>query len=324
MRRRLAAASALVLVLTGTAACGSDSEDSPSGAETDSATTGEEASSIDGLTVKGEFGEQPTVEVDGLEVEGTETAVVIEGDGEELTEEGAAQTRLYIAKASDGSELATSYKETSPYKMVVSEQLDPIAEAVAGNPIGSRVAVVMPATELYGPEGNPEAGVGPDDHVIVVIDLIEAVEPPLTGPEGEEQEAPADAPKVVEEDGEVTGLDFSDAPEDPPAELEVITLIEGEGPEVKEGDTLTVDYYGAVWGSEEPFDESFSKEPASFQLAQGSLIDGWVQGLAGVPVGSRVMLVIPSELGYGEAGSGPDIPGGATLVFVVDVLGAGA
>ena len=324
MRRRLAAASALALVLTGTAACGSDSEDPSTSAETDSASSEETTDSIDGLTVDGEFGEQPTVKVDGLEVEGTETAVIIEGDGEELTEEGAAQTRLYIAKASDGSELATSYKETAPYKMVVAEQLDPIAEAVTGKTIGSRVAVVMPGTELYGPEGNPEAGVGPDDHVIVVIDLVESVEPPLSGPEGEEVDPPADAPKPIDEDGDITGIDFGDAPSKAPTELEVITLIEGEGPEVKEGDNVTVDYYGTVWGNGEPFDESFSREPASFQLAKGSLIDGWVQGLAGVPVGSRVMLVIPSELGYGEQGSGPDIPGGATLVFVVDVLGAGA
>ena len=52
-----------------------------------------------------------------------------------------------------------------------------------------------------------------------------------------------------------------------------------------------------------------------------ALIDGWVQGLQGVTVGSRVLLVIPSELGYGDGGNGT-IPGGATLVFVVDVLAA--
>ena len=132
------------------------------------------------------------------------------------------------------------------------------------------------------------------------------------------------APDVVENDGDVTGIDFSDAPSKAPKEFEVIPLIEGEGPKVKEGDSISVDYFGIVWGGKEPFDESYSREPASFGLTKGGLIDGWVQGLDGVTVGSRVMLVIPSELGYGEQGSPPDIPGGATLVFVVDVLGAGA
>ncbi len=52
------------------------------------------------------------------------------------------------------------------------------------------------------------------------------------------------------------------------------------------------------------------------------MIDGWVQGLVGKTVGSQVLLVVPPELGYGDAGSGDAIPGGATLVFVVDILAA--
>ena len=59
-----------------------------------------------------------------------------------------------------------------------------------------------------------------------------------------------------------------------------------------------------------------------FALAKGQLIDGWVEGLQGVKVGSRVMMVIPPEQGYGKKGSPPSIPANATLVFVIDVLGA--
>lgn len=50
------------------------------------------------------------------------------------------------------------------------------------------------------------------------------------------------------------------------------------------------------------------------------MIEGWSQGLAGQTVGSQVLLIVPSDLGYGDSGSGDTIPGGATLVFVVDIL----
>ncbi len=319
MRRRLATASVLALVLTGTAACGSDSS-SESGDD-----GGEATSTIDGLTVTGEFGEEPKVEVDGLDVEELETAVPIEGDGAEMTAESAALYRFVIANGGTGETVASNYQDNAPQKLDMAQEAEVVTGAVEGKTIGSRVVLAMPVTELLGEAGAPQVGLKPEDDLVMVIDLIEEAEAPLSAPEGEEIDPPAGTPEVIVEDDNVTELDFSDAPAKAPTEFEVITLIEGEGDEVKEGDPITVDYFGAVWGEgDKPFDESYSREPASFTLAEGSLIDGWVKGLAGVTVGSRVMLIIPSDLGYGDQGSGEDIPGGATLVFVVDVLGAGA
>ena len=96
---------------------------------------------------------------------------------------------------------------------------------------------------------------------------------------------------------------------------------QGDGPAVEEGDTVTVHYTGWLWDGTQ-FDSSWDKgSPATFTLADGQLIDGWVQGLAGQTVGSQVLLVIPPELGYGADGN-DTIPGGSTLVFVVDILAA--
>jgi peptidylprolyl isomerase len=104
-----------------------------------------------------------------------------------------------------------------------------------------------------------------------------------------------------------------------PSALVAQPLIEGEGDVVEVGDSITIHYTGWLWDGEQ-FDSSWDAgSPATFTLAEGSLISGWVQGLAGQTVGSQVLLVIPPELGYGEAGSGT-IPGGSTLVFVVDIL----
>jgi peptidylprolyl isomerase len=315
VRRSLTALATLVLVST--AACGSDGEEGGSG----SSGSGADAA-LDGLEVTGEFGEKPKITIDGLDVSKVESAELIEGDGAEVTKDSYVDYRFSIVNI-NGDEVAGNYQENAPTELVVAQQPESIIDAVVGTHIGSRVAIAIPVKDLVGEQGAPQAGLEPDDDMVLVFDMIEEGESPLEGPEGEEVDPPADAPKVLGDGDEVTGLDFSDAPAKAPKKLEVITLIEGEGPEVKEGDNVTVNYYGAVWGNEEePFDESYSRgAPASFGLTPGGLIEGWVQGLQGVKVGSRVMLVIPPDLGYGPQGSGEKIPGNSTLVFVIDVLG---
>ncbi len=315
MRRSLAAVPLAALVLSATTACGDDGGDSGD----TSATTSD---AITGLTVTGKFGDEPKVEVDGLDVDESETGTIIAGDGEEVTEEDSIRFRFYAADGSNGQVVASNYNDPEPSQLAL-DQPGPFNEYIVGSHIGDRVAVALPVEELVGEGQSPPPGLKKKDDLVLVFDVIEQVEPPLEGPEGEPVDPPADAPTVVEEDGTVTGLDFSTAPAEPPAELQVIPLIEGEGAEVKEGDALTVDYLGAVYGEKKPFDDSYSRgEPTQFTLAKGQLIDGWVEGLQGVKVGSRVLLVIPAEQGYGKKGSPPAIPGGATLVFVIDVLGA--
>ncbi|MDR1295067.1 MAG: FKBP-type peptidyl-prolyl cis-trans isomerase [Bifidobacteriaceae bacterium] len=109
---------------------------------------------------------------------------------------------------------------------------------------------------------------------------------------------------------------------EPPAELTVQTLIKGDGAEVGEGAEVSVQYAGWLWDGTE-FDSSWSRGgvPLDARLASGELIEGWVQGLVGQTVRSQVMLIIPPELGYGEADMGT-IPPNSTLIFVVDILSA--
>ena len=88
---------------------------------------------------------------------------------------------------------------------------------------------------------------------------------------------------------------------------------------MKASDTVTVNYLGATYDAEAPFDESYSRgEPLVSPLS--GLIQGWSIGLTGVKVGSRVLLQIPPAFGYGAQGSGESIPGNATLWFVIDVV----
>ena len=104
--------------------------------------------------------------------------------------------------------------------------------------------------------------------------------------------------------------------------LQYIDLEEGAGAEAVRGREVTVHYTGWLTDGTK-FDSSRDRgQPFKFGLGRGQVIRGWDEGVAGMKVGGRRRLVIPSELGYGSRGVGP-IPPGATLVFAVELLGVG-
>lgn len=85
---------------------------------------------------------------------------------------------------------------------------------------------------------------------------------------------------------------------------------------------IVVNYHGVVWGKNEPFDSSFARhQPASFAIGVGQVIKGWDVSIPGHNIGSRLVISIPSEYGYGAQGAPhAGIAGGDTLVFVVDII----
>ena len=102
----------------------------------------------------------------------------------------------------------------------------------------------------------------------------------------------------------------------------VLSMIVADAPvNARAGQTLSVNYVGVSMTTGKEFDSSWSRnEPFSFQVGTGSVIQGWDQGLVGVPVGSRVQLDIPTDLAYGANPPSQDVAG--PLRFVVDVLSA--
>ena len=102
--------------------------------------------------------------------------------------------------------------------------------------------------------------------------------------------------------------------------LRYADLKPGDGAEATPGQNVTVHYTGWLTDGRK-FDSSRDRgSPFSFRLGGGQVIRGWDQGVAGKRVGGRRRLEIPAELGYGSRGAGP-IPGGATLIFTVELLG---
>ncbi|GAA4359943.1 hypothetical protein GCM10023185_27090 [Hymenobacter saemangeumensis] len=95
----------------------------------------------------------------------------------------------------------------------------------------------------------------------------------------------------------------------------------GSGPLPKQGQTVSVLYRGTILSTGQEFDASakHGNQPFSFVLGQGQVIQGWDQGVAMLPKGSKAVLYIPSPLGYGTRGAGADIPPNAVLRFEVEV-----
>lgn len=100
--------------------------------------------------------------------------------------------------------------------------------------------------------------------------------------------------------------------------LVVHMLKEGEGKQPTETDTVEVHYHGTLTDGT-VFDSSVDRGK-KIQFPLNRVIKGWTEGLQQVKEGGKVRLVIPSELAYGENGAPPKIPGGATLVFEVELF----
>ena len=302
--------------MLGLAACGSESSD-----------TDEGGAPLSSVTIEGKQGEEPKVTFDGrLDGSTDETEILVEGDGDEVADGDTVKANWWIGNGFTEEEAQTTWtKDGAPQSVEMSEDVLPfLREAIIGNQVGDRVVLLTSAERAFGEGGRPDIGIGNRDAVLAIVDILDTAEtvPPLDGPQGEDKKPAGWAPTLIEKDGVITGLDFTTAHK-PSGELIATTLVKGDGPKVKAGQTLTVNYLGQVYEADEPFDESYSGEPAEFPIGVGQVIPGWDERLVGRTVGSRVILEIPPAKGYGEKGNEQaGIKGTDTLFFVVDILAA--
>ena len=108
---------------------------------------------------------------------------------------------------------------------------------------------------------------------------------------------------------------------EPPTELQITDIWEGDGGVASPGNVVQVHYVGVAYSTGEEFDASWNRgDPLQFELGAGQVIAGWDQGVEGMKVGGRRQLIIPPDLAYGDLGAGNSIAPGETLIFVCDLV----
>jgi peptidylprolyl isomerase len=303
----------LPVLLLGLTACGGGS----------SSTSASGTSPLESVAITGSVGQKPQVQWKGtMTATKVQTTTLTKGTGSTINEGDEVSAQIWIGNGASKKEAYSTYDQGGAQVLTLNGQLTPVfANAIKGASVGSRIAVTAPASQLVGQAGNSQLGIKSTDPLLVVIDLLSKPKPPLPGPKGKAKPSPSWAPGVVAKGTTVTSLNFARTPK-PDGTLRSAVLIQGTGPTVKKGQSITVNYLGEVYNAKKPFDESYSKQPATFGIGSGQVIAGWDQTLVGQKVGSRVILAIPPKDGYGKQGQpSAGIKGTDTLYFVVDILG---
>ncbi len=309
LRTAAAGVAALALLLS-LAACGDekDKESKESDAKSSDCIDISSGSSSDAVKVTGEFGKEQKATFD-TPLKGTkaERTILDEGDGKVTSTGNQVDVLISVFLGSDGKSVGT---QPATLKVGDPQILEAFAATVDCVPIGSRVVATAPAEDLYGPEGNTSLGIKADDTVVIVTDVIGLKEMPKPKAWSD------DVPDVAfDKDGKPT---VTLPKTDPPADLLLKVLKEGDGEVVQDGDQVTLDYQGTSWKDGKIFDQSYGKQPATF--GTGDVVAGFGAALIGQKVGTRLVVSIPPKYAYGESGSGNDLAG-QTLLFVIEIKG---
>jgi FKBP-type peptidyl-prolyl cis-trans isomerase len=227
---------------------------------------------------------------------------------------------------STSEKVRSSYEESQqnpqgggPMHLVVGKSgLKNIDKSLVGKTAGSRLVLQLPPSKEL-TQLSPQQ-ISAKDAILFVMD-IQAVLPKSQQPQGTAQKLDDKSLPKVEDKGAGKEPKVTVPDKDAPDKLQAKTLVAGNGPALAKGDEAIVNYTGKIWKSGKKFDSSWdSKQPATFPIGSGQTIPGFDKGLTGAKVGSRVLLVLPPDEGYGKKGSPPTIKGDDTLVFVVDIL----
>jgi len=243
---------------------------------------------------------EPTA-VDEDDLETTDSGLqyydLVEGDGDAPEEGSIVSTGFTIwVQEEDGNRFIVSSDGSGPIPFTVGS-VDTVFpgwdEGVRTMKVGGKRLLVIPPDLALGPQGGGD--IPPEATLVMEIELVEATEPVKM--------TEVDPDDYTETD---SGLKYYD-------------IVEGDGATPEAEQVVIVHYTGWLEDGTK-FDSSVDRgQPFTFPLGTGSVIAGWDEGVATMKVGGKRQLMIPSELAYGDGGSG-SIPPGATLIFDVELV----
>ncbi|MEU7064964.1 FKBP-type peptidyl-prolyl cis-trans isomerase [Streptomyces sp. NPDC053429] len=309
--RRLAGLLVVPLLLLTTAACGDDSG-------SDSA---QMKNGVPAITKGAKFGEKPTLSKGkGDPPKELKVEVISEGKGPALKAKDIAQVNYY-GQVWDGKEPfdeSFSKGKTFDVTLGAGQVIKGWDQGLQGQKVGSRVELVIPPDLGYGAQGSGEK-IKPNATLVFVVDIVKGTTVPASATGKEVAQDNKDLPKIgTNTDGKEVSVTIpKDTAE--PTKLVSNYVLEGDGPVVKDTDTVVVKFNGKTWKDDKTFESTYATDSVVPWPMSDLSVKGLKDGILGKKAGSRILLVIPPDQAFGDKEQGT-IPANSTLVFSLDIL----
>lgn len=326
MRRASLVIAAVAAAALGLTACSGTPASQP--AETTTTPVGsapdlsivEDGPLVESIEIVGDFGSAPSVSVqpnpstESASAQLMERRIVTSGAGATLADSDVLVMQAAIYDLGTGAP-ANPYGPIGQGITLGNPQLpDYLRSLLAGATSGSRIAATVPANVLLGSSTGAQ-NVGA---MLLILD-VQAVAPG-TAADGAPQPPSSIGVSVTGEPGAPPTVQvLPDAAATAPDAQHTGIVLAGTGDAVESGDYVTVQYTGLLAADGSIFDSSWQRGGTPSSFSTEKVVPGFANALIGQRVGSRIVTVFGSDLGYGDSGSSA-IPGGAPLVFVVDIL----
>ncbi|MEU8778336.1 FKBP-type peptidyl-prolyl cis-trans isomerase [Streptomyces sp. NPDC048606] len=309
--RRLAGLIVVPLLLLSTAACGDDSG-------SDSA---QMKNGVPAITKGAKFGETPTLsQGKGEPPKELKVEVISEGSGPVLKKGDVAQVN-YSGQVWDGKEpFDASFGRGKTFDVTIGAGavIKGWDQGLEGQKVGSRLELVIPPELGYGAQGSGDK-IKPNATLVFVVDIVKGATIPASAKGKEVPQDDKALPKVgTNTDGKEVSVEV---PKDTAAPTKLVSnyVIEGDGPVIKDTDNVVVKFNGKTWKDDKTFESTYATDTTvTWPMAELS-VKGLKEGMLGKKAGSRILLVIPPDQGFGDKEQGT-IPANSTLVFSLDIL----
>ena len=259
----------------------------------------------------------------GVKVEKATSTTTVDKPDEDACEAGTDQyltVDLVGATADDGKVFTNTFEDGQPLtvRLGQGQLIAGLETGMAGMKVGERREIVIPAAEAYGKDGSPAQGIGPDEDLVFVVDLVAVGDSPSYC-------NPVTAVPEGTRDGKPTEVKM---PAEAPEEVTTTVLVPADGPKATKKSYLTVEYAGFSCATGQQFDSSWDADaPITIAMSDATpteeafpVIPGWTEGLVDQNQGSTVQIDIPSDDAYGAAGRPPSIGPNDPLTFIVQIV----